>query len=84
MSDRYSQIFEIFRLQPDGSELYVGQAASYNIALFDVEMLASKVPAKYIIRDRETGQGLVVNLAPPDSQIRNLPSEEKPGHQWRD
>ena len=63
MSDPYSKIFEIFRLQPDGSELCVGKATSYNIALFDVEMLASKVAAKYIIRDRETGQGLVVNLA---------------------
>jgi len=51
-----SQIFEIFRLRPDGSELYVCKAASYNIAVFDVEMLASKVPAKYVIRDRRNDQ----------------------------
>jgi hypothetical protein len=57
-----SQIFEIFRLRPDGSELYVCKAASYNIALFDVEMLALKVPAKYVIRDRRSGQRHVQNL----------------------
>jgi len=59
-----SQIFEIFRLRPDGSELYVCKAASYNIALFDVEMLASKVPAKYVICDRRSGQRHVQNLGP--------------------
>lgn len=56
--------FEIFKLQQDGSELYVGEAMSYNIALFDAELLASKVPAKYAIRDRGTGQRCVLNLLP--------------------
>jgi len=59
--------FEIFRLRPDGSELYVGEAVAYSIALFDVEMLASKVPAKYVIRDRGTGQRHVLNMRPLDS-----------------
>lgn len=57
-----SRIFEIFRLHPDGSELYVGKATSYNIALFDVEMLASKVPAHYVIRDAGTGRRHILNL----------------------
>jgi PAS domain-containing protein len=56
-------IFDIFRLQPDGSELPAGKAESYTGALFDIEMLASRVPAKYVIRDRATGQRHVVNLA---------------------
>jgi hypothetical protein len=59
-----SQNFEIFRLRPDGSELYVCKAASYNIALFDVELLAAKVPAKYVIRDRRSGQRHLQNLDP--------------------
>lgn len=59
-------IFDIYRLQSDGSELHVGEARSYNIAFIDVEMLASKVPAKYVIRDRETGQRHVLNLSPLD------------------
>ena len=59
-----SQNFEIFRLHPDGSELYVCKAASYDIALFEVELLASKVPAKYVIRDRRSGQRHVQNLGP--------------------
>lgn len=56
-------IFDIFMLQPDGSELHVGQAKSYMGALFDSEMLASRVPAKYVIRDRTTGQRHVLNLS---------------------
>ena len=56
-------IFDIFRLQPDSSEVYVGEVASYNTALLEVELLASKNPAKYIIHDRETGQRHIVNLA---------------------
>jgi hypothetical protein len=59
-----SQIFEVFRLRPDGSELYVCKAASYNLALFEVELLASKIPAKYVIRDRRSGQRHVQNLDP--------------------
>lgn len=57
-----STIFDIFRLQPDGSELRVGEAKSYVGALFDLEMLASRVPAKYVIRDRATGQRHVLNF----------------------
>jgi hypothetical protein len=57
-----SQIFEVFRLQADSSELYVCRAASYNLALFEVELLASKVPAKYVIRDQRSGQRHVQNL----------------------
>jgi PAS domain-containing protein len=56
-------IFDIFRLQPDGSELRVGEANSYTGALFDTELLASRVPAKYVVRDRATGQRHVLNLA---------------------
>jgi len=55
-------LFDIFRLQPDGSELHVGEAASYNIALIHIELLGSKVPAKYIIQDWETGQRHVLNF----------------------
>src|SRR5215470_2657710 len=55
-------IFDIFRRQLDGSELHVGQAASYNTALFDCELLASRIPAQYVIRDRVTGQKCVLNL----------------------
>lgn len=54
--------FDIFRLQSDGSEMHLGEATSYRIALIDVEMLAAKVPGKYVIRDRETGQKHVLNL----------------------
>ena len=56
-------IFDVFRVQSDGSELHVAEAPSYYLALIDVEMLASKVPAKYVIRERETGQRHVLNLA---------------------
>ncbi len=59
-----SQNFEIFRLRPDGSEQYVCKAASFDIALFDVDLLASKVQAKYVIRDRRSGQRHVQNLGP--------------------
>jgi len=55
-------IFDIFRLQPDGSELHLGKAKSYIGALFDIEMLASRVAANYVIRDRATGQRHVLNL----------------------
>lgn len=55
-------IFDVFRLQPDGSELHVGEAASYNMALLHIELLGSKVPAKYIIQDRENGQRHVLNF----------------------
>jgi hypothetical protein len=41
------RIFDIFRLQPDGSGLHIGESASSNVALIDVEMFASKVPAEY-------------------------------------
>ena len=59
--------FDIFRLQPDGSELHVGETTSYNIALIDVEMLGSRIPAKYVIRDRGTGRRHALNLLPLDS-----------------
>ena len=55
-------IFDIFRLQPDGSDLHVGEAKSYTGALFEIELLALKVPAKYVIHDRGTGQRHVLNL----------------------
>ncbi len=55
-------LFAIFRLLPDGSELRVGSATSYTGALFEIELLALKVPAKYVIRDRATGQRHVLNL----------------------
>jgi len=55
-------IFDLLRLQPDGSELHVGKATSYTGAVFDIEMLASRVPAKYVIRDRVTGQRHVISL----------------------
>lgn len=61
-------IFDIFRCLPDGAELQVGQAASYNAALFDCELLASKVPAQYVIRDRVTGQRHVLNLRRLDDE----------------
>ena len=55
-------MFDVFRLQPDGTELHVGEAASHFVALLHLEMIAARVPAKYAIRDRETGQRHVVNL----------------------
>jgi hypothetical protein len=70
-----SQNFETFRLRPDGSELYVCKAASYDIAHFDVELLASKVPAKYVIRERRSCQRHVQNLGPLGSRdLRKLAS----------
>ena len=66
-------IFDIFRVEPDGSELQVGEAASYSIALMDVEMLASKIPAKYVVCDRETGQRWLMNLGRLDSSSYRLP-----------
>ena len=62
-----AKTFEIFRLQPNGAELYVGEASSYSIALFDVEMLAAKVPGKYAVCDRGTGQRFVLNLRTLDT-----------------
>ena len=57
-----SAIFDIFRVQPDASEAHVGKAKSYTGAVFEAELLGTKVPAKYVIRDRMTGQRYVVNL----------------------
>jgi hypothetical protein len=56
-------VFDIFRLQPDGSEVHAGEATSYTGALQDIELLASRKPARYIIHDRETGQRNIVNLS---------------------
>ena len=57
-------VFDIFRLESDGSELLVGEAASYRIAFMDVEILGSRVQAKYIIRERKTGERNILNLGP--------------------
>ena len=54
--------FYIFKLQPDDSELPIGEAESYNEALFEIEFAAIRSPGKYVIRDQMTGERQVLNL----------------------
>ena len=54
--------FCILKLQPDGSEFPIGDAESYNEALFEIELSAIRSPGKYVIRNRMTGQRDVLNL----------------------
>ena len=54
--------FDILKLATDGSEQWMGNVESYDVALFDIELAAAKWPGKYAIFDRQTGQREVFNF----------------------
>jgi len=56
--------FDIFKLQPDGSEQWIDNATSFNGAMFHVELAAARSPGQYVIQHRITGERKVINFGP--------------------
>ena len=57
--------FEILKLRSDGSEQWLGNVESRDMALFDIELTAAKLPGNYAILNRQTGEREVLNFVQP-------------------
>jgi hypothetical protein len=55
-------VFDILRIQSDGSEQCVGKAPHFSSAALYVELLAFNAPGKYMIRDRKTNHTWAMNF----------------------
>ena len=64
--------FEILKVSSDGSEGWLGNVESRDMALFDIELTAAKSPGKYAILNRQTGAREVLNFVQPRTRSRRL------------
>jgi hypothetical protein len=64
--------FEVFKVGPDESLHKVGDAESFNAAMWDAEIAAIRAPGKYVLLNRSTGERDVLNL-----ELGILPSPGK-------
>jgi len=64
--------FEILKVSSDGSEQWLGNVESRDMALFDIELTAAKSPGKYAILNRQTGEREVLNFVQPRTRSRRL------------
>jgi hypothetical protein len=54
--------FTLFRLEPDGSERYIGEESSWSSALLQVEIASLRSSAKYAIHNEKIGLRVIVDL----------------------
>ena len=55
-------LFDIYRVDFDGSVMWLGSAQSYNVALLEIELTAVEAPGDYIIVNRQTGDRTVLSF----------------------
>ena len=49
-------LFDLYRLDPRGSAMWLGTVQSYNLAMFEIELIATRAPGDYTIVNRKTGR----------------------------
>ena len=49
-------LFDIYKVDPRGSAMWMGSAQSYSVALFEIELIAVNAPGDYAIVNRQTGE----------------------------
>ena len=54
---RMFALFDLYRLDPRGSAMWLGTVQSYNLAMFEIELIAARAPGDYTIVNRKTGRG---------------------------
>ena len=54
---RMSALFDLYRLDPQGSAMWLGTVQSYTLAIFEIELTAARAPGDYTIVNRKTGRG---------------------------
>lgn len=59
--DQFTE-FDIFKVQPDGSERWVDRADSFSAALFQAELAGIESPGKYVIRNQCNAEREVISL----------------------
>ena len=55
-------LFDMYKLDPYGSALWMGSVQSYGVALFEIELTAAKAPGDYAIVNRQTGERTVLSF----------------------
>ena len=82
--------FEILKLGTDGSEQWMGDVESHDLALFDIELTAAKWPGKYAIlnQGRPTNPvipcGLQFLQISPTGEVIDRRSEFRPRDRIRE
>ncbi|HKC93562.1 MAG TPA: hypothetical protein VKB81_06025 [Nitrospira sp.] len=49
-------LFDIYKVDPRGSAMWMGSVQSYSVALFEIELIAVNAPGDYAIVNRQTGE----------------------------
>lgn len=55
-------LFDIYKLDPRGSAMWMGSVQSYHVALFEIELTAARAPGDYAIVNRQTGERTTLSL----------------------
>jgi hypothetical protein len=55
-------LFDMYKVDPRGSAMWLGSVESYSVALFEIELTAAKAPGDYAIVNRQTGDRTVLNF----------------------
>ena len=55
-------LFDMYRVDFDGSVEWLGSVRDYSVALLEVELTAVEAPGDYVIVNRQTGDRMVLNF----------------------
>jgi len=55
-------LFDMYKVDPCGSAMWLGSVHSYSVALFEIKLTAAKAPGDYAIVNRQTGERNVLNF----------------------
>ena len=55
-------LFDMYKVDPSGSAMWMGSIQSYSVALFEIELTAAKAPGDYAIINRHTGERTMLSL----------------------
>ena len=55
-------LFDMYKVDPRGSAMWLGSVESYSVALFEIELTAAKALGDYAIVNRQTGDRTVLNF----------------------
>ena len=55
-------LFDMYKVDPCGSAMWMGSVQSYGVALFEIELTAAKAPGDYAIVNRQTGERTVLSF----------------------
>ena len=48
-------LFDMYKVDPGGSAMWLGSIQSYSVALFEIKLTAARAPGDYAIVNRQTG-----------------------------